>query len=359
MTADLEVYFCDLCNESVPASDLDAARAVRVEDRVVGACCVAKLNPTAPPRPASSPQAAGTTGRGGGVFLGVLLLVGIAAAATFLDWRIADEAKLAKAGVTRLTELLGETSRRLAAVEDALAKTAGRAEIAMLTPKFASLETGIEGFGRSLQKHAGLIDGLGDVLTEVQRSARTREAELLAALNELRSSVDATNRDLAAMRAAPRPAPGAVGDASSSVPERPVAVARPTADALPPELEHSVLALTDEDPGTRFAAVDKLVRSRDLRVVGPLAAAAKDNNAFVRRLTVDGLREFKHVDAVDALLVALADQESVVRHTAHASLCALTRQRFEFDPDANPSSRASSQRRWQDWWNNNRASFAF
>lgn len=359
MTADLEVYFCDLCNESVPASDLDAARAVRVEDRVVGACCVGKLNSTAPSRPTSSPPAAGSTGRGGGVFLGVLLLVGIAAAATFLDWRIADEAKLAKAGVTRLTELLGETSRRLAAVEDALAKTAGRAEIALLTPRFASLETGIEGFGRSLQKHAGLIDGLGEVLTEAQRSARTREADLLAALHELKASVDATNRDLAAMRAAPRPAPGAAGDASSSVPERPLAVARPAAAGLPPELEHSVLALTDEDPGTRFAAVDKLVRSRDLRVVGPLAAAAKDNNAFVRRLTVDGLREFKHVDAVDALLVALADQESVVRHTAHASLCALTRQRFEFEPDANPSSRAAAQRRWQDWWDKNRTGFTF
>ncbi len=360
MTADLEVYFCDLCNESVPASDLEAARAVRIDDRVVGACCVGKL-PAAKAAPSQAPRAmASGSGRVGGVFVAVLMLAGVAAATTFLDWRIAAEARQTKGDVVAsLADRAGETLQRLAALEDALGNTAARGDVALLGPRLGNLETGVDGLVRESKSQARSIEAVAGTLAEAQRAARTREAELLATLNELNAAVQATSRDLAALRAAPRAAPAGSGDTVVTAPDRPVAPMRPATETLPPELEHSVLALADEDPGTRFAAVDKLVRSRDLRVVKPLASSAKDSNAFVRRLAVDGLREFKHVDAVDALLVALADPESVVRHTAHASLCALTRQRFEFDPDANASSRANAQRRWQDWWDKNRTDFTF
>src|SRR5690606_24644411 len=130
------------------------------------------------------------------------------------------------------------------------------------------------------------------------------------------------------------------------------------ADELPAELKHHVMALADEDPGTRFTAVDKLLRSRDPRVLGALLPMAKDSNLFVRRLTVAGLRDFRSPESIEALLVALADPEALVRLAANAALRELTGQRIEFD-DATASSRAAGQRRWQEWWDKNRATFTF
>ena len=73
---------------------------------------------------------------------------------------------------------------------------------------------------------------------------------------------------------------------------------------------------------------------------------------------MEGLKDFRRPEVVDVLLVALADPESLVRLTAHASLKAITGQRFDFD-DASQSSRSSSQRRWSEWWDKNRAAQRF
>ena len=35
----MNLYFCDLCNESIPQSDLDLGRAVRRNERLICAAC--------------------------------------------------------------------------------------------------------------------------------------------------------------------------------------------------------------------------------------------------------------------------------------------------------------------------------
>ena len=126
---------------------------------------------------------------------------------------------------------------------------------------------------------------------------------------------------------------------------------------LPPELAHEVAKLKDSDPGTRFEAVDKLIESRNAVVIADLVAMTNDADLFVRRLTVEGLRDFHMPESVDALLTALADVEGIVRHTAYASLTKLTGQAIAFDPDGKRDERRTAQRRWQDWWDKNRATF--
>ena len=41
--AEPEVFFCDLCNTSVPQQDLDTGAAARTHDKIVGACCLTEL----------------------------------------------------------------------------------------------------------------------------------------------------------------------------------------------------------------------------------------------------------------------------------------------------------------------------
>ena len=85
---------------------------------------------------------------------------------------------------------------------------------------------------------------------------------------------------------------------------------------------------------------------------------AKDPDAFVRRITVEGLSEFRDPDSVDTLLGALADSEAIVRNTAYLALKKLTGETFPFDADAPRDARQNSLRQWQQWWQGARETFS-
>jgi HEAT repeat protein len=156
---------------------------------------------------------------------------------------------------------------------------------------------------------------------------------------------------LAELRALPRPAePVAAAEPAGSTPG--------TAPAgVPAALQHQIARLQDEDPATRFEAVDELLRSRDMTMLEHLLPMAKDGDTFVRRLTVEGLRDFRAPEVVDALLVALADPEEIVRDTAWRSLKELTGQKLPFEATAARDVRARAQQKWQEWWDKNRGTF--
>ena len=84
----------------------------------------------------------------------------------------------------------------------------------------------------------------------------------------------------------------------------------------------------------------------------------RDPDGFVRRLTVEGLRDFRHADAVNALLDALGDSDEIVADTAWASLKKLTGQKIPFDAKSpSKDTRARGQQRWREWWEKNRDTF--
>ncbi|MCA8943452.1 MAG: hypothetical protein KDB80_12890, partial [Planctomycetes bacterium] len=71
-----EVYFCDLCNASIPEHDLVDGEALRVKDKTIGACCIAEIRGGA-----KAPDAVATGGSGGGWFAaGLVSLVAVAGA---------------------------------------------------------------------------------------------------------------------------------------------------------------------------------------------------------------------------------------------------------------------------------------
>ena len=108
----------------------------------------------------------------------------------------------------------------------------------------------------------------------------------------------------------------------------------------------------------RFEAVDALIGSKNPAVLKHLLPMARDADLYVRRLTVEGLRDFKQAEAVEQLIAALADSETTVAETAYGSLKKLTGQKIPFDA-ASPSkdTRLRGQQRWQEWWDKNKATF--
>src|SRR5262245_35304526 len=95
-----EVLFCDLCNTSVPLQDVTSGAAVRLQGKTVGSCCLHALRAGAAPAAAADgatasappPVAAGAAARGAHdnrvLPIGIAVLVAVAAATLFLDFRI-------------------------------------------------------------------------------------------------------------------------------------------------------------------------------------------------------------------------------------------------------------------------------
>ncbi|MHC4079229.1 MAG: HEAT repeat domain-containing protein, partial [Planctomycetota bacterium] len=190
---------------------------------------------------------------------------------------------------------------------------------------------------------------------DLQKTAGTHLQAIAAELRQL-------SRDVAALAAMPLNAGKQAAEADTEHPLGGTPAAKDSGkdaakDRLPANLGHQVARLKDDDAGNRFEAVDQLIRSKNPRVREHLLPMLKDPDLFVRRLTAEGLGDFKHAESVDALIVALADPESIVRHTAYTSLKKLTGQKIAFDPDASASSRNSAQRKWKTWWSKAKADF--
>ncbi|MGC6489424.1 MAG: HEAT repeat domain-containing protein, partial [Planctomycetota bacterium] len=129
------------------------------------------------------------------------------------------------------------------------------------------------------------------------------------------------------------------------------------AAALPAPLAEQVANLAAADPALRFEAVDVLIESKEPKVLVHLLPLVRDPDAFVRRLTVEGLREFRRPAAVDALLEALADEDENVCDTAWRSLRDVTGQRLPFDASASKEARSRAAKKWRDWWAGARDTF--
>jgi hypothetical protein len=355
MGPELELYFCDLCNSSVPEADLQSGRARRAGERLVGACCLAQLAPAPASQAGPAAPPAARASAAPFVVAGVVLLAAIAASAMFLDWRMNEDRGWTEDQLSALAGTATGQASRLAALEVTIGGLATSDRIARLGEAQAQIGQRLDEVASALeaarQAEAGQraqggerLERLATVAQEQALRLGTIEAELARLAGEVASA-----------NARPRATPVAA-DVSPDMPADGPAAA-PAAAPLPPALAHEIERLKDADAGVRFDAVDKLLQSKDPRILPALLTAARDPDLFVRRFTLDGLAGFRHVDTVDALIEALADPQSIVRDTAYGSLRTMTGQKFPFDAEASKAQLAAAQRKWIDWWKDARASF--
>lgn len=344
--AEPEVYFCDLCNTSVPQQDLDSGAAARAQGRIVGACCLPELRGGAP---------AANRGEGRLLPAAVVLLAALAAATIFLDHRVTDEAHLARNEMEVVARTVRAHDERFADLERGLDASARSAELDALNERIAGQKEALDAVEakvvEALEEQARSVRSLRDEVLAVRDS----RPDYMPVLDRLQGRIAELASAVAELKAMPRPEPR---DAMHD-PDVPASsgdeVAREA--GLPPELVHEVARLDDPDAGTRFEAVDDLLRSKNPAVLEHLLPMAQDADIFVRRLTVEGLRQFHSPAAVEVLLVALADPEEIVRDTAWRSLKELTGQNIPFEATGNEASRLRAQRRWQEWWERNKDTF--
>lgn len=359
----LQVSFCDLCNTSVPLHDMEHGLAVRHAGKTIGSCCLAAIRgasaadsatkasvvPAAPAVRASSDSRA--------LAIGIALLAAVASTALFLDYRIGQVEDATGTALERLRESLKSQADVVQDTSVKLDTLAARADIDRLEGSLSGMSAMDEAAAVRLRELSVAIQSTNASLNGLQASVQRIEAskgEVLPALEALRRELQQQSAAIADLAATPRPAADV---ARGGVVEPSPMPAEPAPSGLPAALVHQIGRLADRDEGVRFEAVDELLRSKDARVLPSLLPLAKDPDTFVRRLVVEGLKDMPSKESVDALLVALADPEQIVRSSAWLSLKAMTKQDFPFDSNASREARQKSQARWQEWWEKSRDSF--
>ena len=85
MEENLEIYFCEICSESIPARDLRTKAAIELNGKVIGPCCLPGVQ---------RPQARAGGSSAGLTALGVFVIAAIAGATMFLEWRLSEQVSI-------------------------------------------------------------------------------------------------------------------------------------------------------------------------------------------------------------------------------------------------------------------------
>ncbi|MCB9877100.1 MAG: HEAT repeat domain-containing protein [Planctomycetes bacterium] len=361
---EVEVAFCDLCGGSVPAADLESGKAVRKDGRTVGACCIGVLR-DAPPPMAGAPVGSGVTAVAGAaqqeggrlLTVAIVLLVAIATSVVFqifLQDKVNALAASWQEAQDHAVEKQVSDSNVLMGMDLKLDRAATRADLEAVQGRSGELAASFEVLSGSVGQR---LDALQQELTTMRQELRAlsdRNVDYRPLFADLRDRHQRIAEAVESLRAIALRAPAA----PVVVEPAPPAPVETGGGTLPPELAGLVQKLGAADPAVRFEAVDLLIESKNPDVLPHVLPLCSDADSFVRRLTVEGLREFKHVDAVEALLrVMREDADRDVRDTAWRSLRDVTGEKHPFDADATKEARGRAVQRWQDWWDKAKTNF--
>lgn len=343
----MELYFCNVCNESIPQTDIDSGRAVARGKGVVCRACESAMSPVAgTPTVAAPATPTPKAVRTRGLWFATALLAGAAV------WLWSDQQRLAGEHARELRQLQQQlealrgqersanatleslrtqhelaqrtarteteaTARRLEDVRNQLADA--RAGQAALTSRLAQMEAEraklalLEALAPRLQDLEGKVRALGEERTT-----------LLARIDDLQKGVEDV-----ATRPTLQPAP--------------VQPARPAWESRLADLE-------SPSEATRLEAVLALSSTREAAVVPHLVPRMKDDNLFVRTATARALGELKTNDraALLAMCDALLDAEAPVREAAWVALRVCTGSNLAYDPLGTDTERARRAKAWRE-----------
>ena len=334
-----ELFFCNVCQQSVPQISLDTGNAVRHGDRVICPDCADTLVIATELEPskrewsispivivfftitwavfaymyveqqrvfnavkASNEEAVLNNNR---------LSAANAELQSALENKIGDSATRAKIERDKLTSVIANGDNKL---RDALSRQANAlAEFESLPSQFSAM---------SSKLNLSQIE-----ISTIADSAR----EIRAGQLVLRDKISAVERQVAA-------APTPVDVEESSFDSR--------VQSILQDLESS-------DPNTRFAALEDIADHNDPNLVPYVAPLLYDSYEFCRYQAATTLRQWSALSATPQLIEALDDTFEFVRKEVNAALEAVTKNSVGYNHKDDDAARAVSQQAWRDWWKNN------
>ena len=394
----MDLFFSDICNESVPQSDLDRGMAFRRGDRVVCVACDNAMSNededgdgAAPPPaadeseqsdvqspepegdaeesakdPESPPVEAASSGmnpamghtQGGSVGAksrGCLLFVlvgGLAAAATINAylWVESDRRQLEVSdSIDLLSEADAASWKRFSDMQTSLSRQGQEKDTSMresfetingkIDEKFANL-------GNRIGRLENSLEGLRQSSAEDRRILEVGATEAKVAAGLAKSGVDSMKEDLDYLRdrvlALEEVLEGGLAGAGDG-----------DSGGRQPSWYSQLTGLKDASAGNRWNAVTVLGDTGDPRVVPHLLPMLADEDVFVRMATARVLGDMGIPSAIPGLIDALSDGQPAVREAAVVALRVISGKDFRFDPLGKDADRRKAQTSWKKWWGDN------
>lgn len=361
----MKIYFCDICNESIPLKDINSNRITIDEGKIFCSQCAPKKARAGEKVP--MPLLLGLL-----LVLAGLIVVTIvgAQAKSRLERSLAEaEARIASLSGSQATQgtTLDATSGRTAILEQKLAE-----QQRDLTKEDARIDGRIGALEKAEQRHieelrrdfdARLKDQVGGL------ESRLRDTERLG--SDLQQAVNAVNlmqqqlekrldllQDIVAGGGGGPARPG-VGPEETTLPDEAApkpAPADPTADKESQEIADLVAKLSDEDPGVRFSTIVELSHYRASAATTAVERMLKDPVDYVRKMAVRALTGFASKASIPHLIETLRDSDYFVRAAARDALRGIAGTGFGYDPDGSATDRERKVKEWEKWWDANKAS---
>jgi len=381
----MDLFFCDICNESVPQSDLERGMAFRRGERVVCAACdqamsneeeAAQETAGGEPAPAepvqdaaapeeptgvaaesaaevSAPAQKKSAGGGSGLtgcLIGVLFLLLFGSlAANALLWVEGDRARSSlKASVEALeqgdvtfnarfrdlqTNIARQSQEKDAYVRESLQSVTGT-----MDEKFVNL-------GSRLGRNENAVEALRQSTSEDRRALERDLKGATDAAGVATKAVESTQENV-----------GYLTDrvvALEEVLEGGMTSDGGSDDGRQPSWVSYLPELKDASAGNRWNAVTVLGDTEDPRVVPHLLPMLDDEDVFVRMATARVLGDLGSAAAIPGLINALSDGQAAVREAAVVALRLLSGKDFRFDPLGKEGDRNKAQSAWRKWWADN------
>lgn len=352
----MKLFFCDVCNESIPLQDIKENRATTIKGKIF----CRKCNPLNELRSSGD---AGSQRRPAGLaaLLGAAVLGGalVAGAAWWMLGRKGDEQ--AATGPQEL-QAIAEVRENLADL---------RGAVRVLQAAFRDVDR-LRSLPSELDALRQETVRIGEELRQLERDVRDAQ-EGLVAVGTLREKVEATSlkvdensrklvvleERLEQVRKAleQRPLAAAPSPAAAASSDEGTPADKPAGGPADAELEKILERLRDEDPMVRWEAIDEIRRRHDRSLAAHVLPLLDDPDTFVRAQAIYTLGELKAAEAVPKLIQLLRDEEVMIREEALTSLIAITGQNLRFDVDAPRAKREAGIRKWEQWYAANKDRF--
>ncbi len=381
------LYFCDVCNESVPQADLDLGRALVVKGRVICVLCDRAMTQRAqeraanrpanlgldldlatPPAGAAAPAVAGAaagagalqpaTGHaaaaqrqrdGSGLAFTALVAAGCGALLVW-NWARGEierldresarasqmsvvEQQTARAELERLGRELERNAREARTrLDEALAESQRN-----LTAGVEQQASALRELGQKFSAFEGRVAALDEALTRVAR----HDQELMGLSQRLTSaSVELGSLSESVRRL------GEAGELARA----PELEETPPAPQVRPAWFELTTLLQSESTADRWQGLIALGETRDAATIPYVAPLLRDKDVFIRMAAARVLGDLGAGGGVEPLIEALEDAELPVRESAADALRRITQRPLEFDAQASDAERSKRVKALREWW---------
>lgn len=345
----MKLFFCDICNESIPLQDIKDNRATTIKGKIFCRQCNPLNELTADPSVATPAAVAAGGGSNAMLYLG--LVVSLAASGYLLyDRQFGHDAQNVKQQqrFDALDTQLRDTKQNVSMIAgnvEGLNALRGlpkdlddlREEAARTRGEIEKLSTGIAAAEKNLNTVGTLRERLEASVLKQDDLAR-RIDRLDGAIDILSKQVREVSDRPPVIVAPSEPAGGAGVGA--------------TGDSANPPIDEKLTGLIEKlgssDAMVRWEAIDQIRTAKEKSLVPHVMKLLADRDTFVRVQAIYTLGELKATKAVLDLVKLLRDDEQMIREESLNSLAEITGQAIKFDVN-NKAEREKGIKRWEDW----------